>query len=274
MADHAFLSECLRSERRVIANACKHIQQRPANLISLIRDSQREAGFVHRLHPDSPEIRTALGRMAWATKAACDLAVSGTGPVGVDLHDGTPRVEIERQKLRLGVSDFIRGLYAAMALRDLAVIQTLVSVDVETLRVPGLLFEDYSFHWARALQGFCRGDDSTVLSLRQALEGTDPERLKHGGAEYALFIASLDMELMSSSAAGEVEFNGVLFKALAEGHRRYYGELEVNPGEDQSSAPEGFIALGPLAFACAMRDRGWPITVKSDYLPISIVEGR
>ncbi len=272
--ERAFLTRRLNSERAAIEAGLRHLTERPQNLVSLIRESHREAGFVHHLNPDSPAIRASLRRMAWAAKSLCDLTASGNGPVKISLGDEALSVMAERGRYRFSVGGFTQAFYAAIAVRDQEVLDTLLKVDVDQLQVPGLLFEDYSFLWARALQCWFRGDGNTIDILQQALEATDPDKLKHGTQAYALFIACLDMELMSTSMVSAERFNQALHKALAEGHKVYYGQIEVNPDEDQSDEPEGFIALGPLAFACAMRDRGWPITVKSDYLPISIVENR
>jgi hypothetical protein len=270
----AFLTRRLNDEREIIATSLEHLPSRPQNLVSLMRKSHREAGFLHHLRPDSPEIRVALHRMARAAKALCDLAAPGIGAVKVSLGDEVPSFMAERARYRFSVGDFTKAFYAAIAVRDAQVIDALLKVDVDQLQMSGLLFEDYSFLWARALQCWFRGDGNTVDVLTQALEATDPDKLKHGSQAYALFIACLEMELMSTSMVGAERFNRTLHKALAEGHKIYYGQIEANADEDQSDEPEGFIALGPLAFACAMHDRGWPITVKSDYLPVSIIENR
>ena len=77
--------------------------------------------------------------------------------------------------------------------------------------------------------------------------------------------------LCISTAGTQEDFNAALRKAL-EAHRTYYGKRRFDPPEYQENSPSGFIALGPLAFAVAMHDRGWPITVESDYLPRSLIE--
>ena len=272
--ERAFLTRRLNSERAAIEAGFRHLRERPQNLVSLIRESHREAGFVHYLHPDSPAIRASLRRMAWAAKSLCDLTASGNGPVKISLGDEASSFMAERGRYRFSVGDFTKAFYAAMAVRDQEVLDTLLKVDVDQLQVSGLLFEDYSFLWARALQCWFRSDSDTGEILQQALEATDPGGLKHGTQAYTLFIACLEMELMSTSMVSPERFNQALRKALAEGHKVYYGQIEVNPDEDHSDEPDGFIALGPLAFACAMHDRGWPVTVKSDYLPVSIIENR
>lgn len=277
-----FLTRRLGSERKVISSAIQYLHQRSQNFVTLARSFRLEAGLLHCLCPDSPDIRASLRRMAWAVKSLCDLGSVGDGPVEVGLGDPRQRFQAARYRYGLSVGVFITGFYAAMATREKAVLDALAMADVDWMRPPGLLNEDYRFHWARALQGFHRYgvgvthglEESTFRELELALDGTAPERLKYGNTAAALFVDCLDMELMAQTTDDAEAFNGALYKALEQGHKVYYGQIEVNPGEDQSADPEGFVALGPLAFACAMHDRGWPITVKSDYLPISIVENR
>ncbi len=73
-----------------------------------------------------------------------------------------------------------------------------------------------------------------------------------------------------ATAASPEKFNVALPKTL-EGYQFYYGEVRFDPPLYQENDPAAFITLGPLAFAVAMTERGWPITVESDYLPRSLL---
>lgn len=50
-------------------------------------------------------------------------------------------------------------------------------------------------------------------------------------------------------------------------HRRYWRDFEPNPGERRANDPQGFIALGPLAWATLRHDQDLAVTITSDYLP-------
>jgi hypothetical protein len=127
--------------------------------------------------------------------------------------------------------------------------------------------------WARAVQGFELGADWAGAVLGRALEEADPGQYPVNSSSFAFCadIANPMMALVVATAGTAEAFNDALRKVL-EAHRSYYGERRFSPPQYQENDPRGFIALGPLAFAVAMRARGWPITVESDYLPRSLIE--
>jgi hypothetical protein len=266
-------AEELAREVGFVAETIESLQRVPENMLSLAQDSLREAGLRHLAEPDSPDIVTSLRRAGRAALAACEMVSSGTGPVSVTLDDGVPiLLDRIRDNALVDVSHFIDGFYAALAARDKDTLLSLSRLDVQRLGEPGVYSPEYRYHWARALQGFQLGATWTGKSLRAALEGAEPEALPFG-AEYAAFIASIEMELMTATAADAGQFNAVLHRSL-EGHQTFFGSIQPSPGEDLSEDPQGFIAFGPLAFAVCMADRGWPITVQSDYLPRRIILGQ
>jgi Immunity protein 49 len=75
-----------------------------------------------------------------------------------------------------------------------------------------------------------------------------------------------------SHCVGLPRFDEALRNALIL-HRRYWRDFEPNPGERRANDPHGFIALGPLAWATLRHDRGLAVTITSDCLPRSVVEG-
>ncbi|WP_327353038.1 immunity 49 family protein [Streptomyces sp. NBC_01304] len=76
------------------------------------------------------------------------------------------------------------------------------------------------------------------------------------------------MNLLTQLArGGEESFNSELAGAL-EWHKEYWTR-----DEDRALDAEGLTALGPLAVACLARDEGFSITVASEYLPKSLLDG-
>ncbi len=257
--------ELLEGERKHFASGLANLSWHPVNAIGLLNGSLDEAGLLQMLHPDSPEILVALRRAARAIRALCLLSAPGEGPLLLDI-EGPPVTVTGRLHGMVDVGYFIDGVYAALAVGERDVLHSLTEVDVWALRSPGAMIEDYRFHWARALQGFLLGADWTHESVLAAMRESKPERLRYGTPPAMVYLSSPAMELMTATTLDPPSFNAVLVRAL-ENHRHYYGSVQPNPDENQSRDPRGFIALGPLAFAAAMARRGWPITVRSDYLP-------
>ena len=241
-------------------------------MVYVHKDSLREAGLLQLVEPDSPAIVASLRRAGRAMVACCALLSPGEGPVVLDIEGEPVTAQRWSRNNLIDVTDFTRGFYAALAVGDDASLDVLAQVDVQALRMQGVFPEEYQFHWARALQGFRLAAPWTADVLVAALRESAPEKLRHGDGTtaYMFFKSSLEMELLAATTMDPDTFNAALLKAL-ENHRRYFSEVQPNPGEDQSNDPLGFIALGSLAFAASMARRGWPITVASDYLPRSVL---
>ncbi len=261
-------AERLDTKRRHTDNARAHLPKRSDNAYSLHRHSLFEAGLLQLVEPDSPAIVASLRRAGRAMVACCALVSPGEGPVVLDIEGEPVTAQRWSRNDRITVGGFTDGFYAALAAGDDASLDALAQVDVQALRVEGVFPEEYQFHWARALQGFQLGAPWTGDALVAAMRESAPERLRHGDGPtaYMFFKSSLEIGLLNATTMDPDAFNAALLKAL-ENHRRYFSEVQPNPGEDQSNDPLGFIALGPLAFAASMTRRGWPITVASDYLP-------
>ncbi len=258
-------AELLEEGREMFALGLANLSWLPVNALGLFDGSLREAGLLQMLQPDSPEILVPLRRAARAIRALCLLGAPGEGPLLLDI-EGPPVTVTGRLLGMTTVGHFIDGVYAALAAGERDVLHALTEVDVWALRSPGIMIEEYSFHQARALQGFLLGADWTHESALAAMQESKPERLRYGTSPAMVYLSSPEMELMTATTLDPPSFNAVLVRAL-ENHRHYYGSVQPNPDENQSRDPRGFIALGPLAFAAAMARRGWPITVRSDYLP-------
>lgn len=271
VADDAIFAELLESRRKAIANAREYLPSQSSNAFSLFSYSLYEAGLLQMVHPDSPAIVDSLRRAARAMVACCALVSEGAGPVVLDIMGEPVTAGRVAENTFVDVVDFIDGFYAALASRDTASIRALERVDVQRLRVAGVFPEEYSFHWARALQCLGLGVD-WVDAYVAAMHGSEPACLRNGQAslDHMFLKSSMEMKLLTDSGADPDIFNASLREALT-CHRQYYATVQPNPGEDQSNDPLGFIALGPLAFASVVASHGRPVTVESDYLPRSVL---
>ena len=271
LGDEVF-AEILDTTQRLITVGREKLPGHPSNAHYLHRDSLIEAGLLQMVHPNSPAIVGSLRRAARAMVACCALVSEGEGPVVLDIMGDPVTAKRVAENTFVTIDDFIDGFYAALASRDAASLEALERVDVQRLRVAGVFPEEYSFHWARALQGFGLGADWAVDAYVAAMRESEPARLRNGQAslDYMFLKESLDMRLFMDSGADPDTFNASLRESLT-CHRQYFATVQPDPGEDQSNDPLGFIALGPLAFASLVASHGRPVTVASDYLPRSVL---
>jgi hypothetical protein len=106
--------------------------------------------------------------------------------------------------------------------------------------------------------------------LLEAIKGCDSSSMVPVTRDYARFLVSPEIELalihaqsdQDARTAGLPTFDEALRNALIL-HRRYWRDFEPNPGGRLARKPDGFIALGPLAWATLRRDRGLPVTITS-----------
>ena len=106
--------------------------------------------------------------------------------------------------------------------------------------------------------------------LLEAIKGCDSSSMVPVTRDYARFLVSPEIELalihaqsdQDARTAGLPTFDEAPRNALIL-HRRYWLDFEPNPGGRLARKPDGFIALGPLAWATLRRDRGLPVTITS-----------
>jgi hypothetical protein len=273
--DTAFLSERLNATERLFERGWEYLSRRPANIAAMFGDALDATGWRVALNPDDPLLYRDLKRAARCACATLQMLTPGPAPIVVDVGL-SPVVEVPRLAVNdlFNVSDLEQALFAAMICRDWMAIEALCQVKPRSLDVAGSITDDYNFTFAEFLQGMWTRQPSTGDMLMRALEETDPDKLRTGNVDYALYIMVPIIDLFYSFAGTDpTSFNTKLAYAL-DRHRRFYSAVEPNPGESQRNDPRGFIALGPLAAAAVAHDRGWAVTVTSDYLPAGLVDGR
>jgi hypothetical protein len=231
------------------------------------------AGYLQVLRPEDDRLLFYLSLAAKATLAACQLAEPGTDPLAVDFGLGRKHILPRTANPLVDALELMRGLFAAVAVREEETARELARINLALLQPEGVKVHAWGIEWARSVQGFVLGADWAGEALRRAMEGADPMQYAEGSAAraYCAGIANPLIALCLATVGTPEEFNNEL-EDLLEAHRIYYGDLEFDPPLHQENDPEGFIALGALAFAVAMRDRGWPITVESDYLPRNLID--
>jgi len=197
----------------------------------------------------------------------------------VEVEFGLPRPDVELREI-------VFAYHAAFATNDKPALQLLADVPMDLFadRPPQVTERVFLLPHARGLQLVARGDVAGRKFLFEALDGCTQDM---DGDEdlraYAHFLVSPEIELTLLTGQSDEEavadgtelptFDQSLRNALVM-HRRYWRDFEQNPGESQTHDPDGFIALGPLAWAAMRYRMGLPVNVTSDYLPRSVIEGR
>ena len=268
--DVADLADLAAGERKLMASGIEIMtaksETRPLALN--IKNSLWIAGAVTAIEPTSDELCSALRGVAAKSAGLFRLMIEMPGEYPIPLGDGRRAI-----LHNIGVTSethvetWHKGFYAACVVRDEAALEQLARVPVADLRRSQTRADDCMFFWVEVLQSWHKQTSGTVAKLQEALEATDPDRLKLSDDNYVLNILVPCLQLMLRLIEGQAApFNEALHWAL-ERHKKYWGSAK------NKTDPEGFLALGPLACASLAHDAGITIEVESDYLPRRVVEG-
>lgn len=182
--------------------------------------------------------------------AGADVATAGTGT-----NDG------------LDSASWTNAFGVPLVLRDSRAIDELCSLDPALLRHGTAQLDEYRHCAAVALRLFWTGGDwRTAVGDTRA--NAELERMRVlPDADYARRVTTIVDMLDPLERLHAVDFNDALFAAL-EAHKGYWSR----PG-GPSAGPLGLIAIVPLGLSCLALDRGIPIEVESDYIPLWLLEG-
>lgn len=129
-------------------------------------------------------------------------------------------------------------------------LSALESVDDTAMRQSNTQLDEFNYTWKTALTALRAGRDDAVELIGQAKGECERAVVAHKSAiarELPLFDVALALAQEDREA-----FNQTLYKALV-AHKTYW--------KSKARATDGWIAMGPLAFACLAHDRGYPIEV-------------
>lgn len=255
------------------------LAERPGNLVPLAEEALALAGLRQLLGPED-EVPSRLRLGARAAMAAGAMVAPAAAPLRVDLGPPGPPgpVELPRGRERptgLTPRRLVEACHAALATRDRIALDLFARVPVDRIgrQPPAPEERSYGLAHAQGLQALLRGDAAGNQLLLQAIQGCNDAALAPAARDYAQFIVSPEIELtLLHRDPDAAKFDAALRNALVL-HRRYWADLQPNPGEAQDSDPAGFLALGPLAWAAMRHDQGLPVGIRSDYLPRGVVDG-
>ncbi|WP_405721301.1 immunity 49 family protein [Streptomyces sp. NBC_01537] len=144
----------------------------------------------------------------------------------------------------------------------------LCQVPVSLMRQSGAVFDDYIYHWVEALQAYWLKRPELGNKLVAAVEGTDPDALRHTAPPAVLQLMYPPMNLLTQLVRGNQDrFNTELAQAL-EWHKDYWTRTE-----ERALHSDGLIALAPMGVTGLALLTGFTIDVESDYMPQHLVNG-
>jgi hypothetical protein len=275
--DLGALAEQAQDRAGEIPRLRRSLAARPGNLVPLTEEALALAGLRQLLGPQD-EVPPLLRLGARAAMAAGATVTPAGAPLQVDLGPPGPPgpVELPRGRERptgLTPRRLVQACHAALATRDRIALDLFAQVPVDRVarQPPAAEERIYGLAHVQGLQALLRGDAAGNQLLLQAIQGCNDPGLVPASRDYAQFIVSPEIELTLLHRDPD-GFDQALRNALVL-HRRYWAEIQANPGESRDSDPAGFIALGPLAWAALRHDQGLPVGIRSDYLPRGVVEG-
>ncbi|MEU9718244.1 immunity 49 family protein [Streptomyces sp. NPDC047976] len=161
---------------------------------------------------------------------------------------------------------WLAAFYLAVVCREKARLTALCRIPVSLLRGAGDPYDEYVYAWVDTLQTYWLGGSDLVGKLVAAVDGTDPSVVAIADHEVTAKILYPPMELFHRLVREDHDnFNRALNEALR-WHKDYWSD------EDRALQASGLVALAPLAMACFAYDAGFPVEVRSEYLPKYLLE--
>jgi hypothetical protein len=248
--------------------------------------------LVDGLEADSTDLGDALGTTLTLAKSHCLLdpeaarlptweswvtamqvgsavfaaAVASEEHVGCRIADKDRMLRATGPQPYVNAGAWLAAFYLAVVCRERDRITALCRVPVSLLRESGSRYDEFQYAWIDTLQTYWLGGADLGAKLVAAVDGTDPAAAAVADPETAAKLLYPPMELFHRFVRQDhAGFNRALTDAL-QGHKGYWSE------ESRALQSTGLVALAPLAMTCFAYDAGFPIEVKSEYLPIALVE--
>lgn len=237
--------------------------------IDITKESISRTGHLLLLDPAAEQEATFRNILLAAQAGAAYFKAADTDEDTIEATVGEPVVmaAFTPQAAGIKIADWLDALWVSVISRGLTLVSDLIRVPNETIRAGGALFDEYMYAWADALRAYFYRDADVAERINSSIELTDPDLLRSATPEIALQRHFPVMKLLFNIAANRPdEFNADLQQAVDLHHQFWTATAE------RAADPTGFFALGPTALTALAYDRGFPIEVRSDYLPRNLIE--
>ncbi|MEW1861604.1 immunity 49 family protein [Streptomyces sp. NPDC088194] len=166
---------------------------------------------------------------------------------------------------------WVSAFWYAVICREQERMTRLCEVPIELLReserLGGFEIDEYAYHWVDALQRYWLRRPGFVEALTETVELSHPDVATIADPEALNKLLYQPINLFYRFVKHDVDgFNDALVDAL-EAHKSYW-----TADEDRADKASGTVPIGVLAVACLAYDGEIPIRVRSDYLPIKLLD--
>jgi hypothetical protein len=245
------------------------MQEQPDILEGLAASLERRFTYTAVVEPPGPALMAAARVAARALTAVIGFAHGDRETRVIDL--GSTTVEAAPFEARVDAQQWLRAFSYALIARDEEASERLTRTEIHTLRQgaaeSGVEMDGYHYIWVGALQTWRLGKD-VVNNLIDLRRNTVPEEVHIAAPEAVRGTQALAAALAALLSDDARTFNESLATAV-EQHKAWWTQQEA-PERKHAS----FVALEPLALACAAHDAGMKVTVESDYLPASLITAK
>jgi len=169
--------------------------------------------------------------------------------------------------------DFINAIYLAMLSNRVDVTQ-LTTIKMEELIFSKNKTDAFFKHYGNFLKNIVKGDKSAGDRLTETFEGTFPGQLKYGIPDYFEHNMVEHLKVWRALLGRDIRlFNKSMQSALQKHHTYWSKEQPYLKGRlAPNEELEGCFSLALTAIGKFAKDNSFSIEVKSDYLPIFLMD--
>ena len=180
---------------------------------------------------------------------------------------------------RTSITTWFQAFYLASILRHPASYTWLSTLDVNLLAEKGVQIDIHQYTFARFIQAWiiCRDQPENESKPRLMLGAVmaDADMLQSVSKDWLTMLSLPEIDAWRSLIENDEEqFNRSLEKAVIAFKKYYNRNTPLNKGgRSLKNYPNGLFSLNLTGLAAIAYDKGWKITVKSDYMPEWMVKG-
>jgi hypothetical protein len=201
-------------------------------------------------------------------QAAADLsaalflsAANPSDPPVVEIAGHRIGVVRSRDTGDLSSADWVDAFWLCQLANRQAALDALCAIDFGALPATSTRVSPYVQDYREALVAFRRGSADFSDHLVAAAEGADPDSPEVLSADWALYIDTPQLELLTRLVEADADaFNDALARGL-ESFRTYWKKQRERKRDEDS-----FVSFPLSALAALARRRGMAVTVESPYL--------
>jgi hypothetical protein len=244
------------------------LSDKPQNLGRLLDAALNVATTRCQVDTEAAELDTWE---AWVTamqagSAMFEAARITEGTVECRIADEMRTIPATGPRHHANPASWVTAFWLAVICREQGRMDRLATVPLDVLRAAEARVEGYVYPWVDALQTYWREAPGLMEKLNEAIDATDPDRLRVVDRERMLCLLYPPIEMFYAFLRQDQDaFNDALRQALQQ-HKVYWSH------EDRQYDCLGAVALGPLAVACMALDAGFRIDIESPYLPACLLD--